>query len=273
MSDPAAVRAHLNRILSSPGFANAERLRRFLSFTVNAHLNGEAGQIKELVLGHEVFDRDASYDPRLDPIVRVEARRLRQRLAEYYAGPGASEPFRIDFPKGAYAPVIAPMPKNTTSHGRLLLAVTLIAVAFAAWYFTRTSVPANTLAIVPARWTFVDPAGLHPADEALCEAITAQVANRGRVPVVGWPSILPFRQRHKQSPDVAKDTGASMVLAIAVRETAPRFRVTAFLVEPFTGRKRWAEDFYSQDLQSPDSLRALAQTIAHDLEIALGTGN
>ena len=269
MSDPAALRQHLQAILASPGFVNADRLRRFLQFTVEAHINGEAAQIKEYVLGREVFDRDDNYDPRLDPIVRVEARRLRQRLAEYYAGPGRADKLRIEFPKGTYAPTIStPQPKRIPI--RLILTLTVIAIAAAAFFFTRQTVPPNALAIVPARWTFIDPAGLDPADEALAEAVTAHVANSGKIPIIGWPSILKFRANPKQGPELAKATGAAMVLALSVRQTGAQSRVTVFLVEPFTGRKRWAEDFYAQDLKTQDAIRALAQTIADDLEVTLG---
>ena len=272
MNDPAALREHLQSILASPGFVNADRLRRFLQFTVEAHLKGESAQIEEYVLGREVFDRDDNYDPRLDPIVRVEARRLRQRLAEYYAGPGRADKLRIDYPKGSYAPVITtPPPVRKTR--RLILVVAVIAAAIAAVFFlTRQTVPGNAIAVVPARWTFIDPAGLDPSDELVAEAVTAQIANRAKIPVIGWPSILPFRTNPKPGPELAKATKAAMVLAISVRVAGDRSRVTVFLVEPFTGRKRWAEDFYAQELKTPDAIRALAQTIAQDLEITLGVG-
>jgi serine/threonine-protein kinase len=269
MSDSAALREHLQTILASPGFANADRLRRFLQFAVDAHMKGESGQIKEYVLGREVFDRDDNYDPRLDPIVRVEARRLRQRLAEYYAGPGRADKLRIDFPKGSYAPTVS-APQSTRKAGPWILALTVAAVAAAAFFFIRPTAPADAIAIVPARWMFVDPSGLDPSDEPLAEAIAAQVANRGKIPVIGWPSILPFRRNPKPGAELAKTINAAMVLAISVRVTGAQFRVTAFLVEPFTGRKRWVEDFYAQDLKTPDAVRTLAQTIAHDLEGALG---
>jgi len=102
---PEAVRAQLARIVESPGFVAAGRLAPFLTFVVERTLSGEP--IKEGIVGVEVFGRQASYDPRLDPIVRVEARRLRARLAEYYAGPGALDPVVIEIPKGTYAPVFA----------------------------------------------------------------------------------------------------------------------------------------------------------------------
>ncbi len=76
---PEAVREQLARILTSAGFAQSERLRRFLQFVVDEALAGHAGRLKESVLAIEVFDRGASYDSSSDAIVRVEARRLRTR--------------------------------------------------------------------------------------------------------------------------------------------------------------------------------------------------
>jgi TolB-like protein len=98
-----AVRAQLERILGSPGFANADRLSRFLRFVVERTLDGEGDQLKEYRLGTDVFDRPADYDPRLDSIVRVEARRLRSKLAEYYEGAGAADPILIRVDKGGYS--------------------------------------------------------------------------------------------------------------------------------------------------------------------------
>jgi TolB-like protein len=101
--DGDAVRAQLERILASPGFANAGRLSRFLRFVVERTLDGEGDQLKEYRLGTEVFDRSSDYDPRLDSIVRVEARRLRSKLAEYYEGPGRVDPIAIRVDKGSYS--------------------------------------------------------------------------------------------------------------------------------------------------------------------------
>ena len=176
------------------------------------------------------------------------------------------------YPKGSYAPAITtPQPVRKTR--RLILVLAVIAAAAAVFFLTRQTVPGNAIAVVPARWTFIDPAGLDPSDELVAEAVTAQIANRAKIPVIGWPSILPFRTNPKPGPELAKATKAAMVLAISVRVAGDRSRVTVFLVEPFTGRKRWAEDFYAQELKTPDAIRALAQTIAQDLEVTLGVGN
>ena len=100
------VRHQLDRLLASSGFANAGRMSRFLKFVVEKTLAGEGERLKEYVIGIEVFDRDASYDPRLDSIVRVEAARLRAKLAEYYAGQGRGDPVVLSLPKGGYAPIV-----------------------------------------------------------------------------------------------------------------------------------------------------------------------
>ena len=106
---PAAeITAEVDRILASKGFANAGRLSRLLRYVVEKTLAGEADQLKEYVVGVEVFDRDEKYDPRLDSIVRVEAGRLRSRLDEYYNGEGAASPIRISLPRGGYVAQFEP---------------------------------------------------------------------------------------------------------------------------------------------------------------------
>ena len=78
------IQAQLRKILASEQFANSDRMSRFLRFTVERAIQGKGDHLKEYLLGVEVFDRKESYDPRIDPIVRVEARRLRSKLKKYY---------------------------------------------------------------------------------------------------------------------------------------------------------------------------------------------
>jgi hypothetical protein len=105
--DPLAIRTELARVLASPGFAHNDRLSRFLRFVVERHLEGREDEIKESVIGVEVFNRRCDFDPRQDSVVRTEAARLRSRLGEYYAGPGRSSTLRIEVPKGGYTPVFS----------------------------------------------------------------------------------------------------------------------------------------------------------------------
>jgi len=102
---PQEVREELETIVASPRFATAGRLPLFLRHVVEAVLAGQSERLKESVLGIEFFQRGNDFDPRLDPIVRVEARRLRARLEAYYAGEGASHSIQIEIPRGAYVPV------------------------------------------------------------------------------------------------------------------------------------------------------------------------
>src|SRR5229473_4341440 len=100
-----SIEQQLLRILASRPFAQSARMSRFLRFTVERALSGQSDQLKEYVIGVEVFDRKGSYDPRVDPIVRVEARRLRSKLKSYYDADGRADEVIIEFPKGTYAPV------------------------------------------------------------------------------------------------------------------------------------------------------------------------
>lgn len=94
----------LDRVLGSRIFAHSARLGRFLKFGVEAALAGRTG-INEYSIGVDVFGRDPSFDPRIDPIVRVDARRLRMKLREYYEGEGASDRLEICLPLRTYVPV------------------------------------------------------------------------------------------------------------------------------------------------------------------------
>jgi TolB-like protein len=101
--NPNIVNSHVDRALSSPLFRNAERQSRFLRFVVDAALQSPEPTIKEFDIGIAVYGRRSDYDPRTDPIVRVEAARLRARLREYYEVT-PPEVVRIDIPKGRYVP-------------------------------------------------------------------------------------------------------------------------------------------------------------------------
>ena len=100
------VRAELEKVLKSPALIHSGRLCRFLTFVVEQTLNGHADQLKEYLVGLAVFDKDESFDPRLDPIVRVEAGRLRAKLNHHYETDGLQDPIVIDFVRGSYGPTL-----------------------------------------------------------------------------------------------------------------------------------------------------------------------
>jgi hypothetical protein len=100
-----AIREQLLRILESTVFAQSERLSRFLRFTIEMTLAGDGEQLKEYLIGTEVYDRKPPYHPNIDSIVRSEARRLRSKLKEYYECVGKNDPVFVYYRIGSYVPV------------------------------------------------------------------------------------------------------------------------------------------------------------------------
>ena len=99
---PDTVRAELERILASSQFDASPRNRRFLQYVVEETLANRAERIKGYTIATEVFGRDPSFDPQTDPVIRIEASRLRRSLERYYLTTGLHDPIRIDIPKGSY---------------------------------------------------------------------------------------------------------------------------------------------------------------------------
>src|SRR5579871_3392643 len=105
----------LDNVLASEEFSSSQQLSLFLRHIVENTAHGTDTSLKESAIGVAVFNRRAAYDPKLDPIVRVEARRLRLRLDDYYRRTGWVDPVRICLPKGGYVPVfeMAPVEADT----------------------------------------------------------------------------------------------------------------------------------------------------------------
>lgn len=100
----ASIRAGLARVLASDAFSAAPQLSSFLSFVVERTIEGRSGELKGYTIAVEALGRPAEFDPQLDPIVRVEAGRLRRALTQYYAGEGQVDPVRMSMPVGGYVP-------------------------------------------------------------------------------------------------------------------------------------------------------------------------
>ncbi len=98
------IRRALNRILKSDAFRDSYRLKSFLSFIVEATLAGHGERLKAYTIAVEALGRDVNFDPQADPIIRVEAVRMRHALARYYSGSGSDDPLVIDVPRGRYIP-------------------------------------------------------------------------------------------------------------------------------------------------------------------------
>jgi tetratricopeptide (TPR) repeat protein len=164
------IRAQLDRVLASDIFRSTPQLTAFLSYVVEQAMAGRAGELKGYTIAVEAFGRSSDFDPQSDPIVRVEAGRLRKALNLYFAAEGMRDPVRIAIPVGAYVPsftrfaasepepgaaasgagrgttpVAAPTRFRLYAAGSAALAVALIALA--SWHFSRTGPePGTTVA-------------------------------------------------------------------------------------------------------------------------------
>jgi Tol biopolymer transport system component len=167
--DQTLIRRELAKILASPLFVQSDRLSRFLQFIVEAVLSREGGHLKESVIGIEVYHRSTDYDPRIDPIVRTEARRLRTKLQQYYDSEGQHSSVVIRLPSGGYVPKFEIRPdldrtqvpivesregKRKRSEKRALVigfvAVLVLTGATVAWVLVhRTAEPDGSATITP----------------------------------------------------------------------------------------------------------------------------
>ena len=152
---PEAIGEAIARVLASDEFAHSKRLRRFLCYIVEKSLAGELGDVKEYNIALAVFDREASFDPAADTIVRVEARRLRQQLASYYQGSGRLDPMVIEIPKGAYTPAFhkreSEHPPARRSLPKRWVAAGLAAIALGLVLWRASRLPGMA---VPHTWAF-----------------------------------------------------------------------------------------------------------------------
>jgi TolB-like protein len=300
------IRRQLDRLLASPGFANAGRMSRFLKFVVEQTLAGEGERLKEYVIGVEVFDRDADYDPRVDAIVRVEAARLRTKLAEYYAGEGRGDPVVLSLPKGGYAPVIkleqAAVVTNGASaatNGATTPAQTPPAVASAelpgprkparAWLAGAALAGAVTLAVAAwAPWSALEPPtskprvavlpftpypdGAGPAAEAaamrITEGVTAELVRGGRFAVVASSAASAAAAAAARPRDVAATLEADLLIEARLTLDGERVHVEARAASA-NEQKLWVGNF-AGDTEDTDSLE---RDIAAALASALDAGN
>jgi TolB-like protein/cytochrome c-type biogenesis protein CcmH/NrfG len=246
------VRKAVDKVTSSAVFADSQRMARFLRFAAEETLQGNGGRLKEIVIGVEVFDRGANYDPRLDPIVRVEARRLRAKLLLYYEGEGKDDEVVIEFPKGTYQPVFRvrqkqvemPSPEPAVKHRVATIAI----------------LPFANLDPEPEQQYFSD--GL---TEELIHALTRIRELR----VMAWNTASHFRADQDMA-SVRTRLGVAYALRGAVRRTGQRLRVTAQLIDTATGEYLWSETYNREILDVFAIQEQIAAMIVNALQLRLG---
>jgi TolB-like protein len=218
-----SIRTQLGKILSSNAFARSERLTRFLSFAVGQTLEGRGHHLKEFVIGVEVFDKTDKYDPRMDPIVRVEARRLREKLRKYYETEGREDPLYITFPTGSYVPLIE------------MRDVVALSPAGA-------SGAENAIAVLPFANRSSDQENEYFSDGLTEELINALTKVEG-LRVVAWSSAFQLKGKARDIRRIGEQLRVRAVLEGSVRRTADRLRITAQLVDARNGHYIWSETY------------------------------
>ncbi len=242
-----AIRDQLSTVLESALFAHAERLGRFLNFVVNETLDGRADRLNQYAIAIDVFDRDETFDPAIDAIVRVEAGRLRSKLLEYYADLGNNDPIRIELPKRSY---VATFQHRSVSHdSRSAADAEFDREVFSRRDPTRTTkITEPTIAVLPFVNLSPDPEQEYFAD-GVTEDLITDLSKLGGIAVISRHSTFTYKGAAVTVQQVCEELGANLVLEGSVRKVGNKVRITAQLIEGTSGQHLWAQR-YDRDLES-----------------------
>ena len=226
---PKAVRVQLKRILQSDEFRGSQKQREFLEFVVEETLQGRASQIKGYTVAVTVYGRKAGFDPQVDPIVRVEAGRLRRALERYYLTAGKNDPLRIEIPKGAYVPVFRTIQLSgdeVQPAGRI----------------DSTLPTGPSIAVMP----LVNLGGNNEQDyfaEGLTEEMTAELARYQEFQVIASQSTMQLKDQTENPKVIGRELDVQFLLTGSIRTDAKAVKVTIRLLETATAEQIWGESY------------------------------
>jgi serine/threonine-protein kinase len=279
-ASPTATAAELSHILSSDAFVRSERQQRFLRFIVEETLAGR--DLNEYRIATEVYGRKPSFDPASDSIVRVEAGRLRLKLAQHYSVDGETRSIRIELPPRTYVPVFhyraaelpeAPtsaVPKTATravspwmSPRRIVPAASILTLLVLTWFALRSSFPPSLLgrqvpiangqtvsiAVLPFN-DFSQAKDLSYFADGLSEEIIDALGEVPGLSVVSRTSSFAYRGKMDDIRTIGKALSAQVVLEGSVRYQEGRVRVTAQLIDAMNGYHVWTHT-YERDHKDP----------------------
>lgn len=275
-----AVRTQLARILASDGFREAGRLGAFLRFVVEEALRGEAGRLKESVIGVEVFQRAPDYDPRIDPIVRVEARRLRARLDDYYAGAGAGDRVRIRLPKGTYAPVFegkgegestpVQKPRRWMWWIPAALGVMMLLVASAWLWMGGSRSPAEDVRLLVLPFTNLsEDAANEYFSQGLTEELIDALSQVDGLRVVARSIAFQYRGKSIDVRELGRSLDVTAVVEGSVRKSGDNLRITAQLINARDGFQQWSQTWDRKMADVFAVQEELGRAIASRLKVQL----
>jgi TolB-like protein/Tfp pilus assembly protein PilF len=286
-------RMQLERILADPALQGSPRRRALLRHLVEQGLDGHADRLKGYAIALDVFGRSDGFDPQADPVVRLEARRLRRDLDGYYAGPGSGDPVRISIPKGGYAPLFEwrgppeptaaaaaeAVPRVAAPTGGVrgapvawlaLAVVLLLAGAAGGWLWLRGG-RATREAQVPA--VIVLPFQALSAgdnDGFLAAGLTQElITDLLRFDGLRLYSPSPSTAGHDADPvALGQDLAVAYVVRGSLRSGAGSVRVGVQLVDATTGEVVWSET-YDRPL-TPEALLEVQADLASRMAAHLG---
>ena len=266
---PDEVRAQMRRILADPTLQAGPARRELLRFVVEETLAGHADRLKGFTIALAVFGRTDDFDPQTDPVVRVEARRLRRDLDSYYVTAGKGDPLVISIPKGGYVPHFerrevdaapdAPPPGNASPR-RNRLAIALIAGAFVAVLGvglldskSRTSSDGNEgastalprgpkIAVLPFLSLSEDPEQAYFA-QGITDQIVTDLARFKALFVLSLQSTTRYRGQSADPQRLRQELGIDYLLTGSVRRDADQIRLSTRLVDTGSGQIIWSETY------------------------------
>ena len=288
-STTEVVRGQLEKILLSEGFARNDRLSGFLRFVVEQELAGRGDQLKESIIGVEVFGRRPDYDVRQDSLVRTEAARLRARLAEYYATGSATDPLIIELPKGGYKPVFrqanesgglkpettktSPVtPVSVAGFSPWLAGVVCLIIVLAAfgWWRFHPIAPIP-IAVLPLINLSQDPANDFFADGLTGELIRNLSIIEG-LTVRSQTSSFVFKGKPQNARDAGKQLDAEYILEGSVMRSGQKLRINAQLVRARDDFPLWSGR-YDRELTDVFAIQdEISRGIVNSLRLKLGHG-
>jgi TolB-like protein len=229
------IRDELSRILESSIFVQSDRLGRFLRFTVETTLAGEAETLKEYLIGTEVYGRQPSYHPGEDSIVRSEARRLRRKLKEYYESVGKDDPVLIYYRLGSYVPAFQPR-RSQVGNGT---------VANGGLGELFTGGRGIHVAVLP----FVDASGSALSGvcaQLITDELIHELVRTDGFRVIAASSVAPLVAQALDVPSLARKLDVQIVFEGTVREDNNLLRVTSRVVNAEDGFQIWSERFETE---------------------------
>jgi serine/threonine-protein kinase len=242
-----AVHQQLHRVVKSRIFTRSKELCRFLQFAVEQKLRNRSVRLKEYLIGVTVFDRGETFNPGTDPIVRVQARRLRSKLSLYYETEGRADSVLIELPCGGYVPVFrfrTDTPQTARAAGT-----------------TNGTLVESRRSVVVLPFMNIGPDENERFSDGLTEELTHVLSRETGLRVMSRTSAFCFKGRTDDIRSIGERLGVDALVEGSVRSEGNRLRVSAGLIDVSDGGLLWSEVYE----RSTDEVFAVQENISEQI--------